>query len=95
MSPGTTKRVTLRELKPDPANKKQAFVCTCGAQEMPGNVLYTRADAEFAQKAGSRVELKLYDGAKEHSFPADFGEAFPKWVRFVLDDARKAKATER
>jgi hypothetical protein len=43
MSPGTTKRVTLRELTPGPANKKQAFVCTCGAQEFPGNVLYTHA----------------------------------------------------
>jgi hypothetical protein len=52
LSPGTTKRVKLRELTPGPANKKQAFVCTGGAQELPGNVLYTRADAEFAKKAG-------------------------------------------
>ena len=87
MSPGTTKRVTLRELSPGPANKKQAFVCTCGAQEQPGNVLYTRADAEFATKAGSRVELKLYDGVAEHRFPADFNDAFPGWVRFVRGKA--------
>ena len=86
-SPGTTKPgVTLRELAPSPANKKQRFVCTCGAHEMPGNVLYTRADAEFAEKAGSRVELKLYEGAKEHGFPADFSDAFPGWVRFVRGD---------
>jgi predicted esterase len=95
LSPGTTKRVTLRELTFTPANKKQAFVCTCGAQESPGNVLYTRADAEFAQKAGSRVELKLYEGVREHGFPADFSEAFPKWVRFVLGDAKPAKAANR
>jgi predicted esterase len=87
MSPGTTKRVTLRELSPGPANKKQAFVCTCGAQEQAGNVLYTRADAEFATKAGSRVELKLYDGVSEHRFPADFAAAFPGWVRFVRGKA--------
>ena len=83
MSPGTTKRVTLRELTPSAANKKQGFVATCGAQELPGNVLYTRADAEFAKKAGGRVELKLYEGVKEHTFPADFNDAFPGWVRFV------------
>jgi predicted esterase len=83
MSPGTAKRVTLRELKPGPANAKQRFVCTCGAEEHPGNILNTRTDAEFAKKAECRVELKLYEGVAEHRFPADFGEAFPRWVRFV------------
>jgi predicted esterase len=83
LSPGTTKSVTFRELTPGPENRKQSFVCTCGAQELFGNVFLTRTDSEFATKAGSRVILKLYEGASSHGFPDDFSEAFPRWVRFV------------
>jgi predicted esterase len=90
MSPGTSKVVTRAELKPGPANTKQAFVFTCGAAERPGNVLYTRGDAEFARKAGCRVEEKLYEGVSEHRFPADFAEAFPRWVRFIRGEKAPA-----
>lgn len=83
MSPGTTKEATLRELTPAAANKKQAFVCTCGAREHIGNVLLTRTDWNFAKNAGCRTELKLYEGVETHGFPTDFHEAFPRWVRFV------------
>ncbi len=87
MSPGTTKRATLRELKPTSQNKEQTFVVTCGADEHPGNVRYTRMDADFAKKAGSRADLQLYKGVETHSFPADFRQAFPRWVRYIRRDA--------
>ncbi len=92
LSPGTSKVVTRKELNPGPANKKQAFVFTCGAEEAPGNVVYTREDAEFARKAGCRVEEKLYEGASEHRFPADFQEAFPRWVRLIRGEKAPAGA---
>jgi predicted esterase len=85
MSPGTTKRVNLGGFSPAPANQSQGFVCTCGAEEMPGNVANTRADADLAKRAGSRVELKLYEGVQQHAFPADFREKFVPWIKFIQD----------
>jgi predicted esterase len=84
MSPGTTKRFfRLNKLTPSPRNRRQAFVCLCGAEEAPGNVAFTREDAEFARKAGSRVELKLYEGMDRHAFPPDFAESLVRWARFI------------
>ena len=86
LSPGTSKHVTLSELKPDSANRQQHFVCTCGAGELPGNVQITRLDADFARRAGSKVELKLYPGVSAHAFPADFLDVFPTWLKFIRGD---------
>ncbi len=84
MSPGTTKRFfRLNKLVPSPRNKRQAYVCLCGADEAPGNVAFTRNDAEFARKTGARVELKLYKGMDKHAFPPDFAESLVRWVRFI------------
>jgi predicted esterase len=86
LSPGTSKNVTLSDLKPDSSNTKQHYVCTCGAGELPGNVHITRLDAEFARKAGSKVELKLYPGVTTHAFPSDFLDVFPTWLKFIRGD---------
>jgi hypothetical protein len=97
LSPGTSKDVTLSELKPESANRQQRFVCTCGAGELPGNVRITRLDADLARRAGSKVELKLYPGVSAHAFPADFLDVFPTWLKFIRGDdhalpAEKAQA---
>jgi predicted esterase len=95
-SPGTTKAVTLSELTAAPENVHQRYVCTCGENELPGNVQYTRRDAEFAKKAGSQVQLKLYKGASAHAFPADFKTAFQGWVQFVRGEgAARAAGPQR
>jgi predicted esterase len=91
MSPGVTREVDLTRITPSPQNKTQAYVCLCGAGEAPGNVIYTKDDAEFARKAGARVELKLYEGQNQHSFPADFDQSFVRWVRFVDGSGSESK----
>jgi hypothetical protein len=55
--------------------------------EGPGTVVaYTKGDAEFARRAGARVDLKLYEGVTAHAFPPDFAERFAGWVRFIRND---------
>jgi predicted esterase len=84
MSPGiVTRSVDLTKITPSDKNKAQGYVCLCGAEESPGNVAYTKQDAEFAQKAGARVEMKLYEGVDKHAFPPDFAASFVRWVRFI------------
>jgi predicted esterase len=86
MSPGTTRPVDLSRLTTGPGNQRQGFVCTCGASERLGNVTRTQEDAGFARRAGSRVELKLYDGVTTHTFPPDFADKFEGWVKFILNE---------
>ncbi len=86
MSPGTSKRLNLAGFPPTAGNRNQGYICTCGAAELPGNVAYTRADADLAKRAGSRVELRLYDGVQKHGFPNDFAQKFVDWVKFIRGD---------
>ncbi len=88
MSPGTTSRFyRLNKLTPSPGNRRQGYVCVCGAEEAPGNVSFTRDAAEFARKAGARVELRLDPGRSEHAFPPDFAASLARWVRFIEGSA--------
>jgi hypothetical protein len=64
----------------------EGFVSNGAYQE-----LYTRADAEFAKKAGSRVELKLYEGIKEHAFPADARHFLAEAGSFAARRARSER----
>jgi predicted esterase len=86
MSPGGSKWSILEGLKPSAGNASQHFVLTCGAEEAPGNVAFTKQDAEFARSAGAAVEMKLYEGVSQHTFPPDFSEQFPRWVRFLAGE---------
>jgi phospholipase/carboxylesterase len=84
MSPGATMPLfRLNRLKPSAGNKGQGFVLLCGAEEAFYHVEFTRADAEFAQKAGARVNAKLYKGVAQHDLPHDFARSFARWVRFI------------
>jgi predicted esterase len=90
MSPGTTNRfLRLAKLKATPKNKPQGYVFLCGAGEAPGNVTATKNDAELAERAGARVELKLYEGMDKHTFPPDFAANFARWVRFIEGEGPK------
>jgi predicted esterase len=82
-SPGSIKEPTLRELHAQPANAKQRFVCTCGADEPSGNVSATLGACNFAKNGRARVEVELYEGVASNALPSDFAEVFPRWVRFI------------
>jgi predicted esterase len=87
LSPGTLKDATLRELRPQPGNAKQAFVCTSGAEEHSGNVAAMLGDCNFARNGRAKIEIKLYEGVASHDLPGDFIESFPHWVRFIVAES--------
>jgi predicted esterase len=83
LSPGAN--FHLREVKPSPMLAQRGFVVSCGAKEHPGNVRLTTQDAEWLRQAKAKVIHKAYAGVAAHSFPEDFQERFPEWVKFILD----------
>jgi poly(3-hydroxybutyrate) depolymerase len=66
------------------AHRKQTYVSVCGAQEHPGNVGWVTAYGHKASSLSAKVELKLYEGMKEHTRPPDFKEMFPIWIGRIL-----------
>jgi predicted esterase len=83
MSPGG---LSPASFKSDPEfSKTQGYVAVVGAREMLGNVFLTRLYGESFKRLGARLELKEYPGVSAHSFPEDFEERFPHWVKFVLE----------
>ena len=86
LSPGATPH--LDGVKPSPLLTRRGFVLCCGAEEHPGNVQLTALDAKWLREAKSQVIHKAYPGMSTHSFPTDFDERFPEWIKYILD-ARK------
>lgn len=82
-SPGS--RSQLDAVQPAATLAKRGFVLSVNAGERPGTVQLTAADADWLKRAGAKVISKSYPDVKEHTFPADFNERFPEWVKFVLD----------
>jgi predicted esterase len=82
LSPGAQPH--LEDVTPSPRLAKRGFVLSCGAQEHPGNVQLTAVDAGWLHQAKAQVIHKVYPGVSAHSFPADFDERFPEWVKFIL-----------
>ena len=82
LSPGAHPH--LDELKTSPLLAHRGFVLCCGAQEHPGNVRLTAMDADWLRKAKAKIIHKPYPGVAAHSFPHDFDDRFPEWVKFIL-----------
>ena len=84
MSPGGLGEPRLAETKL-PAHARQVYFCLCNALEHPGNVGLTKSSARHLDKVlGAQVTLRIVEGAKEHSRPADFMEKFPGWMASIL-----------
>lgn len=83
MSPGTRGPVRLKEVKASPTLARRGFVVVCGAKEHPGNVAQAAEDARWLKGAGAQVIHKPYPDLATHSFPPDFAERLPEWVRFI------------
>ena len=83
ISPGNRTGSGLAQVQPSPELAKRAFVFVVGAQEHPGNVALTAQDAQWARNAKAHVVHRPTPGQSQHSFPADFNERFPEWVRMI------------
>jgi len=75
----------LDKVEPSPLLAHRGFVLSVNALERPGTVKLTADDAQWLQGAKAKVIHKEYPGVAGHTFPADFDERFPEWVKFVLD----------
>lgn len=84
LSPGLRGAPHLDGMPASPLLAKRAFVLSCGAKEHPGNVRLTAEDADWLRKAKAVVVHKPYPGVAAHSFPEDFDERFPEWVKLIL-----------
>jgi predicted esterase len=83
LSPGAVSH--LQSITPSPLLAKRGFVVSCGAKELPGNVRLAKDANDWLSRAKAHVIYKPYPGVAAHSFPNDFNERFPEWVRFILD----------
>lgn len=84
LSPGNLSGSRLGKVEPGDAIKRSGFVIAFGSGEAPGNVTLGKADAKALEALGARVLLRPSEGQTAHAFPADFAEALPKWVGFLL-----------
>ena len=41
-------------------------------------------DADWLRKAKAKVIHKPYPGVAAHTFPSDFDERLPEWVKYIL-----------
>jgi predicted esterase len=81
MSPGAQSH--LNQAQVSPLLARRGFVVVCGAKEHPGNVKLTADAAAWLRAANAQVKHKPYPGMAAHSFPPDFDERFPEWVKFI------------
>lgn len=75
----------LESFVPGDTIRRSGFVCLCGEKEHPGNVYQTKWCADWGREHGARVQHRVFPGQTMHSFPPDYQEMFPEWVRFVLE----------
>jgi predicted esterase len=83
LSPGADSH--LQSIKPSSLLAHRGFVISCGAEEHPGNVFLAKSANDWLRRANAQVKYVPYPGVSAHSFPADFDERFPEWVKFILE----------
>jgi hypothetical protein len=67
------------------AHKTQGYAVLSGADEHPHTVARAKGYTEVFDQLGLRQQSKLYPGVRQHSFPADYSQRFPHWVKFALE----------
>ena len=80
-SPGLQVDSRLPDLLAKPS--AQRFLFTAGAGEHPDTLGYARRGAQWCEKSGAKVRLKIYPGMNTHSFPPDFAAQFGAWLSWV------------
>jgi predicted esterase len=82
LSPGSYS--ALDSIKPSPLLKQRGFVIAYGEEEAKGILELSKEDGDWLRKANAQLIYKPYPNQAEHTFPQDFAERFPEWVKFVL-----------
>ena len=87
MSPGGLE-IALDDAVDSGSLGTQGFICTCGGEELRGNVYLTAEFARLLKRFGARVQHLPYPGVEDHALPEDYEEKLPEWVDFILRDRR-------
>jgi predicted esterase len=74
----------LIDLQPSPLLAQRGFVLSCNAEEHPRTVRMTASNAAWLRRAKAHVIHRVCPGVSTHSFPEDFKERFPEWVKAIL-----------
>jgi predicted esterase len=85
LSPGSLAPMTTTLSDDAEAVRRLGIVVVCGKGEHPATVARTKFYTDFFQRAGARVESKIYPEMNTHTFPPDFREQLRVWKRFILD----------
>lgn len=83
MSPGNRAGSKLKQLTPIPDLSNRRFVFVVGDRELKGNIFLTMQDADWARSAGANIIHRLTSGQSEHTFPSDFNDRLPQWIKFI------------
>ncbi len=83
LSPGNLQGSKLADVQPSPELTRRGFVFVVGAGEHPGNVQLTAQDALWARRAGAKVIHRPTIAQVQHSFPGDFENRLPEWIKFI------------
>lgn len=86
LSPGSRAGLSLSGLGAGTLAQRR-FVIVAGAGEHPATVKKAADDADLLRAAGAEVHHKTYPDLNVHTIPPDFEQAFPRWVKFLLDGA--------
>lgn len=95
MSPGGRRKPNTANLTSQSAHRLQGYVTVCGAEEHPGNVAITVRYDKDMRRLQARAQHKLYPDVSKHTFPPDFDQQFPNWIRFVLSLATNGEPEKR
>jgi predicted esterase len=87
LSPGNREGSKLANVQPSPELANRGFVFVVGAGEHPGNVQLTAQDALWARRAGAKVIHRPTIAQTQHTFPGDFENCLPEWIKFINEAA--------
>lgn len=87
LSPGSKKNMQVDGIAPGSLAQRR-FVLVAGKGEAASTVKRVGDDETALRAAGAETFSHLYTDQRAHTFPADFEQAFPKWLRFILDGTK-------
>jgi predicted esterase len=82
IAPGATSGSHLKDAKPAQSLANCRFIVAAGALDIPPRLEIARIDAAELRSKDAKVLVQPF-ARSGHSFPPDFADRFPKWLRFI------------
>jgi phospholipase/carboxylesterase len=82
IAPGAASGSHLKDVKPNPSLANCGFIVAAGSHDITQRLEIARIDAEELRGKSAKVLVQPSTGSG-HSFPRDFADRFPEWLRFI------------